>query len=86
MPFHIGEGALEWYLPIQFSENKRFRKVRKTSIAVQVCTFKRGPHGGRLVYQMSNTLPSINTVTSVLTFVVGARFTKLFMIELIHIT
>ena len=38
IPFHIGEGAL----PIKFSEQKRFRKIRrkKTSIAVQVCTFK----------------------------------------------
>ena len=38
IPFHIGEGAL----PIKFSEQKRFRKIRrkKTSVAVQVCTFK----------------------------------------------
>ena len=38
--FHIEEGALESHLPIKFSENERFRKIRKTSIAVQVCTFK----------------------------------------------
>ena len=42
IPFHIGEGALECHLPIKFSAQKRFRKIRrkKTSLAVQVCTFK----------------------------------------------
>ena len=39
--FHIGEGALECHLPIKFSETKRFRKIRNTSTAVQVYTFKR---------------------------------------------
>ena len=40
IPFHIREGALECQLPIKCSENKRFRKIKNTSIAVQVCTFK----------------------------------------------
>ena len=34
------KGALECHLRIKFSENKGFRKIRKTSVAVQVCTFK----------------------------------------------
>ena len=29
IPFHIGEGALECHLPIKFSEQKRFRKIRR---------------------------------------------------------
>ena len=29
VPIHIGKGALECHLPIKFSENKRFRKIRK---------------------------------------------------------
>ena len=40
IPFHIGKGALECHLRIKFSENKGFRKIRKTSVAVQVCSFK----------------------------------------------
>ena len=41
IPFHIGEGTPECHLRIKFSENKRFRKIRKkkTSIAAQVWTF-----------------------------------------------
>ena len=39
IPFHIGEGALECHLQIKFSENKGFRKIIKTSVAVQECTF-----------------------------------------------
>ena len=29
IPFHIGERALECHLPIKFSEQKRFRKIRR---------------------------------------------------------
>ena len=38
VPFPIGGGALEYHLPIQFLENKEFRKIKQTSTAVQVCT------------------------------------------------
>ena len=45
IPFHIGiKGALECHLRINFSENKGFRKIRNTSVAVQVCTFKIRTH------------------------------------------
>ena len=52
-----------------FQKTKDSEKSERLQLKFRYAPFKGGPHR-RLVYQMSNTLPSVNTMTSVLMFAV----------------